>query len=257
MERNTIRERSTTLISIRAGHLDILELLLVQGADLACPDFSPSDQIPLHKAIRHGRADMAKLLLDHGADVQTLDDKRRNAIFQTLKAPNTDGLSLLLDRGIKIDYRDSEGNTVLHQAAVDGPVEHARLLIHQDMISKHTFNDEGLTPLHLAVQAQQSEMVDILLKFGKVDVNIEGKGRAAGWTPLMYAAVAGSMKLCDTLIQNGAHLSTDLTNLCYTLIQNGAHASTDLTTLCDIAADRVHYEIEAMLDAARDRPRHH
>ena len=199
---------------------------------------------------------MAKLLLDHGANIHKQDDKKRNAIFETLKAPNTDGLSLLLDRGIRIDCCDSEGNTVLHQAAMEGLVEHARLLIAKDIKSKHTFNNEGLTPLHLAVRAQQSEMVETLLKFGKVDVNIEGKGRAAGWTSLMYAAVAGSMKLCDTLIQNGAHLSTSLSTICYTLFQNGAPVSTDLTTLYEIAIRNLHYPIEDMLEAELRRPRH-
>ena len=72
----------------------------------------------------------------------------------------------------------------------------------------------------------------------------------------MYAVVAGSMKLCDTLIQNGAHVSTDLTTLWDTLIRNGAHVSTDLTTLCEIAAGDVHYKIDDMLMADRRRPRH-
>ena len=152
---------------------------------------------------------MAKLLLHHSADVQTLDDKRRNAIFQTLKAPNTDGLSLLLDRGIKTDCRDSEGNTVLHQAAMDGPAEHVRLLIYQGMISKTTFNHEGLTPLHLAVRAQQYEITDILLKFEEVDVNMSGIGQATEWTPLMYVVVAGSLKLCDMVIQKGARVDVN------------------------------------------------
>lgn len=256
MKKDTMRERPTTLISIRAGHLNILETIFARGAALSCPDFLPSDQIPLHQAIKRGRADMAELLLDRGAKIQTQDDKKRNAIFETLKAPNTDGLSLLLDRGIRIDCCDSEGNTVLHQAAVEGLVEHARLLIAKDMRSEHTFNDEGLTPLHLAVRAQQSEMVDMLLNSGKVDVNIEGRGRAAGWTPLTYAMVAGSLKLCDTLIQNGAHLSTDLETLCDTLIRNGTHGSTDITTLCAIAAGHVHYTIDYMLMVERRRPKH-
>ena len=252
----TLKMRSTILISIRAGRLNILEIILAQGADLSCPDLPTSDQIPLHQAIKQGRADMAKLLLNYGADIQKLDDKGRNAIFQTLRAPNTDGLSLLFARGIQIDCRDSDGNTVLHQAAMDGLVDHARLLIAKDKILKHTFNDEGLTPLHLAVRAEQFEMVDILLKVGKVDVNIEGRGRAAGWKPLMYAAVAGSINLCDMLIQNGAHLSKDLTNLCYDLVQNGAPVSTNLTTPYGVVTSDNHETIHDMLEAEQRRPRH-
>ncbi len=204
MSQNTLRERSTIVLSIHAGHLNILEVLLAQGANPSCPDLLLSDQIPLHQAIRHGRADMAKLLLDRGADIHTRDDNERNAIFETVKAPNTDGLSLLLNRGIHMDCLDSEGNTVLHRAAVDGAVEQARLLIYQGMINKTTSNKEGLTPLHLAVRKKRFEIADMLLEFEEVDVNVKATAEAAGWTPLMYAVEAGSLKLCERLIKKGA-----------------------------------------------------
>ena len=140
-----IRERSTTLVSIRAGHLDILELILVPGADLSCPDFSPSDRIPLHQAIKHNRADMAKLLLDHGADIPDAGRQETECDISNAQSTQYGRIVPLLNRGIHIDCPGREGNTVLHQAAVDDPVEHARLLIHQGMISKTTFNHEGLT----------------------------------------------------------------------------------------------------------------
>ena len=241
VECKTVTKTSTTLISIRAGHLNIVETILGGGATFSSPDYSPSDQIPLHLAVRHGRADMAKLLLDHGADIQTRDDKGRNAIFETLKAPNTDGLSLLIDRGIRMDCSDGKGNTVLHQAAMDGPVGHARLLIHQDPISKNTFNNESLTPLHLAVRAQQCEIVDILIKVGKVDVKVVGKSPTVGWTPLKFAVVYGSMKICDTLIQNRAHVNAD--------------GSTDLVALAKLAAEAGQHTIGDMLMAERRSPR--
>ena len=243
LSRNAIRERSTILISIRAGHLNILEILLVHRADLSCPDLSPSDRIPLHQAIEHDRADMAKLLLDHGAKIQARDDKKRNAIFETLKAPKTDGMSLLLDRGIDVDCRDSEGNTVLHQAAADGSVEHARLLVHQGMISKTIFNSEGLTPLHLAVRAQQFEIVDILLKSEGVDVNIKATDQAAGWTPLMYAVVAGSLRLCDRLIQKGAAVNMN-------------EGITELPMLFKLAQESSHDAIRNLLVSEWNRSRH-
>ena len=205
---DTIREASITLLSIRAGHLDILETLWDHGANWKLLlVVSPSDRIALHQTIKHGRTDMAQLLLRRGANIQTLDDKKRNALFETLKAPNTDGLFLLLDHGIDVDCRDREGNTVLHQAAVDGAIEHTRVLICHGKISKTTFNDEGLTPLHLAARADQLEIADMLLKCEGVDVNTEATGRATGWTPLIYAVVAGSMRLCDMLIRRGADVS--------------------------------------------------
>ena len=204
MSRNTIRERSAIVLSIHAGHLNILEVLLLQGANPSCPDLFTSDRIPLHQAIRHGRADMAKLLLDRGADIQTPDDWKRNAIFETLKAPNTDGLSLLYHRGINIKCPDDWGDTVLHQAAENGAIEQARLLLYQGMIEKTTFNKEGLAPLHVAIRARRSEIVDMLLEFEEVKVNTQAIGHEAGRTPLLFAVAVGSLKLCETLIKKGA-----------------------------------------------------
>ena len=46
----------------------------------------------------------------------------------------------------------------------------------------------------------------MLLKCEGVDVNIKttAGGGVGGWTPLMYAVVAGSLRLCDMLTQKGA-----------------------------------------------------
>ena len=242
LDHNTIKDRSAVLISTCAGHLNILELILNQGADLSCPNLSPSDRIPLHQAIKHGRADMPKLLLDRGADIQTLDDKKRNALFETLKARNTKGISLLLDRGINFDCRDNEGNTVLHQAAMDGRVEHARLLNHGDIIPKNAFNNEGLTPLHLAARAEHFEIVYLFLKNKDIDVNIKATGQAAGWTPLMYAVVARSLVICKILIKYGADVNEK--------------EGKDLPTVFKLARKGGDEEIIDLLASARKGPRH-
>ena len=241
MHPNIIMRRSSILFSIHAGHLNILEILLVHWTDFSCPLFTPSERIPLHQAIKHGRSDMAKLLLDHGADIQMWDRKSRNATFETLKAPNTDGLSLLLDRGILVECRDGAGNTVLHQAAMKGPVEHARLLIDQDIIPKNAFNNEGLTPLHLAARADQFEIAEMLLKCEGVDVNTEATGRATGWTPLMYAVVAGSLRLCHMLIRRGADVNKE---------------GTERPTVFKLAQEGGDRDVKGLLETTRIRSRY-
>ena len=116
---------------------------------------------------------------------------------------------------------------------MDGAVEHARLLIGQDMISKTVFNNEGLTPLHLAARAQQSEIANMLLACEGVGVNSEATGRAAGWTPLVYAVVAGSLRLCDMLIRKGADFNEK--------------ESTDLPTVLKLAREGDDQEVRDLL----------
>ena len=234
-----LEEMNISLMMERSAILSsILEILLDKWRRFPGPFLSPSERIPLHQAIKHGRSDMAKLLLDHGADIQMRDVKNRNATFETLKAPNTDGLSLLIDRGIRADCPDGAGDTVLHQAAVDGRVEHVRLLLAQDIIPKNAFNNDGLTPLHLAARADQFEIADMLLKCEGVDVNTEATGRIeAGWPPLMYAVVAGSLRLCDLLIRKGADVNK----------KKGKNRST-VFKLAQEGHDR---DIQELLDSAR------
>ena len=60
-------------------------------------------------------------------------------------------------------FRDNEGNTSLHLAALNNRVGHAEILLRMgaDLLLS---NDYGFTPLHFAAQLGAKEMVQVFLQ---------------------------------------------------------------------------------------------
>ncbi len=164
----------------------------------------PSDNIPLHQAIRHDHVDVAALLLDRGADIDFRDDNGRTALFEALAAFDVRGAALLLKRGTDISCTDSKGDTVLHEAAKRGAVEHASRFVERG-ITIDIQNHEGLTPLHLAALHRRLEIANLLIRKGAYIDKTDFKER----TPLMYAASAGNETIIEMLLESGASINTD------------------------------------------------
>ena len=62
----------------RAGHVEIVELLLSNGANVDA--MSKSSATPLHFACAAGRVDVVRILLRFGADTKLKDKSDRDAI---------------------------------------------------------------------------------------------------------------------------------------------------------------------------------
>ena len=219
--------KSVILSAIDGGHEKVLEKLLDANASLSCPNLLPSDQVLLHQANRRSNETMVSMLLDDGASVETCDELRRTALFETLDC-HIDVAVLLLDHGISMSSQDQNRNTVLHEVAKRGAVKHASLFIDKG-IELNAISEEGFTLLHPAVRHNHCRIVKDLLEKGAGLDCIDGQ---AGWTPLMYAASNGSTQLCHILLSYGADV---------------AQVSADDKTSLAIAANAGHYQIAQIL----------
>lgn len=247
------------IMAIRGGNRAILRLLLQAGGSPSCKDFSPSDCIPLHQAIRNGRADMVADLLHHGADIEACDSLGRTVLFESLDAPDTRGSLLLLTNGIDISSRDPMGNSVLHEAARRGAVEHVSVFLNQG-IELNVTNHDGSTPLHLAVQHSRYEIATILIRAG----DISDRCDTAGQTPLMYAVSARNIRMAKVLVKSGMPVSSVVAGqrtplmlavsgshceMVRILLEHGAdpNGHTDLETPLMLAASAGHHQIADLL----------
>jgi len=71
----------------------------------------------LHAAAGMGRTECVRLLLAHGADVNIVSPRGNPLHFATrYSQDNSDIVHLLLDAGVKLDAKDSNGNTPLDNA---------------------------------------------------------------------------------------------------------------------------------------------
>ena len=148
---NAKREGGSTPLhgAAEGGHEEIVELLIVAGADLharTVPMLGGGGWTPLHSAARQGHREIVELLITNGTDVNS---------------------------------RDSTGKSSLHDAALEGHKEIVELLI----IKGADLNAESGyygTPLHVAAGIGHEEIVELLIANG-ANVNVkDGFGR----TPL-------------------------------------------------------------------------
>ncbi len=140
--------------------LDLIELLLVHGADVELP--GSDGRSPYALAVGFGRRDVAELLRRHGARddaseadrflsaclladraaatqaldvspdlVAGLDEAQRTAaLIQAAEVGNTAAVCLMLDVGFPVDGKGgNDGCTALHAAAYAGSADVARLLV--------------------------------------------------------------------------------------------------------------------------------
>jgi ankyrin repeat protein len=141
---------------------------------------------------------------------------------------NEEMISILKNQGISLNETDNNGNSPLHVAILAGESEYARSLINQgaDLNIK---NKLGLSPLHLAAFLNDREVANHLLQKG-AEIDIKGN---SGYTPLHIASELNHVRLAKDLLYMGANarIKTDqkLTPKAIAKIQNNS----EMTKLID------------------------
>ena len=127
------------------------------------------DFTPLHCASRHGHTPVVKALIEAGADVEK-----------------------------RYTYHVCSGYTVLHLAAVKGHAPVITELIKAGADVNAT-DEDGLVPLHYAVDGRDEDCVAVLLAHG-ADVH---KSTSLGYTAMTYAVLRKYNKIIEMLKQAG------------------------------------------------------
>ncbi|KAK0641421.1 ankyrin repeat-containing domain protein [Cercophora newfieldiana] len=204
------RHRPPLFYAISCGHLDIMKLLVDNGAQVGgyngessamvvlavfkdnipvlqflldqsppvsseCwhPKVSNCRTTPLSLAVEVGRLEAVKLLLDHGADVhETSRGRRLSPLCLAVDKGNADVVQLLLDHDASIDAADSVATWASH-----------------------------VTPLHIASYRGYDEILGALLSNG---ANITATCRRGGVTGVTALHLAANDKCVDKLVEWGA-----------------------------------------------------
>ncbi|RDH84503.1 MAG: hypothetical protein DIZ80_03215 [endosymbiont of Galathealinum brachiosum] len=97
----------------------------------------------------------------------------------------------------------AEKNLVLVDAVINGDIKQVKALLESGS-KPDVFNVDGITPLHMAVYNENSEIVKDLLKKG-ANPNLIGKGEIEGLSPLMLAVDVKSEEIISNLLGFGAN----------------------------------------------------
>ena len=207
----------------------VMRLLLRQGMQEELKALDEREYTPLHIAISEENFDAVRLLVEAGADIhlnngytmlhwatQIRNDEilrylLRQGMREELNALDEQGnpplfyasnkiekVRLLIEAGADMHLRDEDGNTLLHD--VEGNCEVMRLLLSLGMQEEiMSPNDQGDTPLHVALRHKQNECARILLESG-VDIHAEDEDQR---TWLHFAAVSRNAEMLEYLLENG------------------------------------------------------
>mmetsp|Transcript_29354 Transcript_29354/g.37847 ORF Transcript_29354/g.37847 Transcript_29354/m.37847 type:complete len:814 (+) Transcript_29354:273-2714(+) len=241
---NTQYLNKEALVASKQGDFNRLIQTIGNGAMLSCKDENRNNL--MHMAVFGQHINVVSYLLQQEQSFDDANNALESPLFIALKLKRPDLAKLLLDNGYSLDAENhASGLTMLHLACSCPETGSGKGLVQRllGQLGDGFINQpstEGLTPLWIAMKANNQQAMQVLLNHG-VDPNIaidhdgstplhhlselakneEGKPLldqliqqgadldvkdAAGFTPLHWAARYGSVEAVNTLRMAGADL---------------------------------------------------
>ncbi|OGV70937.1 MAG: hypothetical protein A3K19_28545 [Lentisphaerae bacterium RIFOXYB12_FULL_65_16] len=176
---------STLEFTAFEGSFEMVQMLVDAGANV-------DESGALFAAAGRGDLDLCKYLIAHGANPSRVCRNGKTAVQYALRAkkPNPDVVALLREQGAT---RDS-----LHVAAEAGDIETIKRLAAEGR-DLNAWDQDGMTPLHLAVRGGQVEACRVLLEL-RADASKEI--RKGGAPPLEFALHMKKTEVVPVLLAN-------------------------------------------------------
>ena len=157
--------------SVQGRSIDVVELLLVHGADPNAKN--DHHATPLHQASYYGSVKGAQLMLEHGADVHARSWKGRTPLHRVLASLDdaydsldifVDAMRCLLAHGADVDALDDDHATPLHLASYFDRVKGAQLLLEHGA-NVHLEDKRGKTPFQVASEGGGTKVMKLLSEY--------------------------------------------------------------------------------------------
>lgn len=187
---------SDSLFSLDIPRQEAVQLLISAGADVnLCYSQGQSALDCIHES-----EDFIKGLLQKGAPVDQVDSQGRSLLANAAFNGNTEIVRLLLKHGANVNQVDQCGQSALMLAARQGQSEIVYLLVNCGASVNHNA-DDGCTALRVAASCGYSDVVSVLLDHGANVDQADDDQRTA----LRGAAWGGHGDIVLQLLQHGAN----------------------------------------------------
>ncbi|XP_058105492.1 uncharacterized protein LOC131248974 isoform X2 [Magnolia sinica] len=188
--------RGALHFAAREGKTDVCKFLIEDlklGVDVKDDD----GETPLLHAVRQGQTATAKYLLEHGADPAASSELGTTPLHHAAGIGNTELLSFLISKGVDVDSQSDVG-TPLIWAAGHAQQDAVKILL-EHHANANAETDDNITPLLSAVAAGSLPCLELLVQAG-ANANVT----AGGATPLHIAADSGNTEIINCLLKAGA-----------------------------------------------------
>ncbi|MCH2228896.1 MAG: ankyrin repeat domain-containing protein [Crocinitomicaceae bacterium] len=174
---------------------------------------------PIGFAVKNNNLEMTEYFISKGGSIQKAIDEcfnqQKNTILKSLipkydnldqllaeafLMTNTEMITYILNEGADINYKDDQGNTLLHTSAKEANIKNAKMLVEQYNANIEAKNLHGVTPLMLAASSKNILVTNYLIAKGAEVNEIDGKGETA----LFYSLGNRSLHNFTTLLNHGA-----------------------------------------------------
>ncbi|KAL4239818.1 hypothetical protein ACF0H5_000620 [Mactra antiquata] len=197
-------------LAAKYNSIDVAKYLLKHGADIMCRDCKK--KTPLHHAARKGHLAMVEMLLNtEGCIIDCRDEDQLTPLHEACQLKQSIVARYLIQCGSDIDARDISDGTPLLFAAAEGLSDIIQIMLDKAQkwrgvdgkvaVVNHVDN-EGASALHLAVQNNQAEVIDLLIENG-AEINLQNNTHYA---PLHMAVIGGQLDIVKQLLDKGANI---------------------------------------------------
>mmetsp|Transcript_41640 Transcript_41640/g.163513 ORF Transcript_41640/g.163513 Transcript_41640/m.163513 type:complete len:358 (-) Transcript_41640:1449-2522(-) len=159
----------------------------------------------IHEAAKEGRVNDVRELIESGVDVDERDEEGWTALMWGSRVADLEVVKLLHTKGADLMAKNDKGSTSLHHAShwQSEPVVRAILSWLSEGEGVNEQNSVGWTPLHWAAKAGSSSITKLLLDSGS-SVNVR---HVLGATPLHEATNSGDVEVAQLLLDAGADVN--------------------------------------------------
>ena len=150
-------------IAAHSRNLEILHHALLTGRVdcYALPCTRQNDTI-LHLAAQCNSMETVKVCLSLGFDINSVNSNLETPFFIAVKYRNLDIVNYLASvAGCKLDVRNKDGNSALHEAVLSNHIDCTQALVSLQC-NVNLKNHEGFSPLHSAIRLGEGRCDDIL-----------------------------------------------------------------------------------------------
>ena len=158
------REVTSMHVAAKAGHANILSLLLEHGAVVDCRGID--GQTLLHRASLNAKGEAGHCLFHRGTDIDAGNSRDQTPLFHAVFYGHVKFARMLLERGARVNAHDDRlGRTPLHWAVGKRNIQGVRLLLEHGA-DVNALDKLSRTPCQFGSELNADEIVEPLLKYG-------------------------------------------------------------------------------------------
>lgn len=156
--------RTPVFHAAMAGNLDMMRFLMKKGAKIKGKDKLGNSL--LHAAVSGKNADIIKLCLKKGLNVNLANTEGKTPLYLAVESGSLDVAKLLVANGANATCRDNNGKGVLHVAADKVDKQMLEFLLTLKGIQVNWKDNQGNTALHYAALHNRTSLCGMLIRRG-------------------------------------------------------------------------------------------